>query len=507
MPPHRTRVPRWAMAGLIVVAVILASLWIAAVPLSRIARGRILDTLKQRFGDDLELRSLSVVLFPRVRIEGAGAVFHFKGRTDLPPLITIRKFTGTTSLLGLLRRHVSRLNLEGLQIRIPPKSERPHQEKKPGHEAGYFVIDQLQADGTTLVISPKNAEKQPLEWDIEKLTLYGEGPSTTATFQAVLTNAKPPGEIHSTGQFGPWDQDEPGDTQVSGNYTFQNADVGVFKGIAGTLSSEGSYRGVLGRIETDGHTDTPDFMVKVSGNPVHLTTQFHAIVDGTDGNTWLQPVTAQFGHSTVIAQGGVAGNKGEGKTVSLDATVTDGRLEDMMRIGVKGKPGMSGAISFHTKIVIPPGDVDIAQKLQLDGSFAAGATHFSKLNVQEKVNDLSHRGKGEPEEPDTDTVASNFTGHFSLDRGLMTLRNLSFQVPGVEVSLNGKYGMLDQKIDFHGTAKLDAQLSETTTGWKSFLLKAIDPIFRKKNAGAVLPIKIGGTRDQPSFGLDIHGGA
>jgi len=42
-----------------------------------------------------------------------------------------------------------------------------------------------------------------------------------------------------------------------------------------------------------------------------------------------------------------------------------------------------------------------------------------------------------------------------------------------------------------------------TTGWKSFLLKALDPFFKKHNAGAVIPIRVGGTRDNPSFGLRL----
>jgi len=31
----------------------------------------------------------------------------------------------------------------------------------------------------------------------------------------------------------------------------------------------------------------------------------------------------------------------------------------------------------------------------------------------------------------------------------------------------------------------------------------VDPFFEKKGAGTVLPIKITGTRDSPSFGLNI----
>ena len=38
---------------------------------------------------------------------------------------------------------------------------------------------------------------------------------------------------------------------------------------------------------------------------------------------------------------------------------------------------------------------------------------------------------------------------------------------------------------------------------KGFFLKAIDPLFKKKGAGALIPIKIGGTKDKPAFGLDV----
>jgi len=41
------------------------------------------------------------------------------------------------------------------------------------------------------------------------------------------------------------------------------------------------------------------------------------------------------------------------------------------------------------------------------------------------------------------------------------------------------------------------------TGAKSFFLKLADPIFKKKGAGAVIPIKITGTREEPKFGLDL----
>ena len=49
---------------------------------------------------------------------------------------------------------------------------------------------------------------------------------------------------------------------------------------------------------------------------------------------------------------------------------------------------------------------------------------------------------------------------------------------------------------------MEASISETVTGLKSVLLKAIDPLFRHKGGGSEIPIRIGGTVGSPSFGLD-----
>ena len=68
----------------------------------------------------------------------------------------------------------------------------------------------------------------------------------------------------------------------------------------------------------------------------------------------------------------------------------------------------------------------------------------------------------------------------------------------------GQYSLDGKTFDFHGTLRLDAKLSQMTTGWKSILLKPVDPFFAKDGAGTEVPFKITGTRDEPHFGLDFH---
>jgi len=85
----------------------------------------------------------------------------------------------------------------------------------------------------------------------------------------------------------------------------------------------------------------------------------------------------------------------------------------------------------------------------------------------------------------------------------MRFPNLTFKVPGANISLAGDYALRSGRIDFRGIAKTQASISEMTTGVKHFLLKPLDPLFGRDSAGAVLPIKISGTRGEPSFRLDI----
>ena len=508
---RRRLIPRrmipWIAAAVAILVAVGISVLVATGTLGRLARDRVVKVLKQHYGAGLQFKNLTVRLFPQVRVEATDLTFRQPGRPDTPPLITIQKLSAVTSPMEALRAppRVREVRLEGLRIQVSRRGESgPHPKKQGGKKPPDFVIDSVLADGTQLTVIPRKEGKPPLEFDIRRLRLTGAGPSQPMSFRATLRNAKPPGDIQTVGQFGPWEKDAPGDTPVTGRYTFRDADLSVFRGISGKLASDGNYRGTLDHIEVDGQTDVPDFTVKVSGNPVHLTTKFHAIVDGTDGDTYLQPVDAQVGESRILAKGSIEGVKGvKGKTVSLDVD-TNGRLQDILRLGTKGQPPMSGAIRFHTKLVIPPGDVDIAEKLHLDGAFRIDDARFTKLDIQQKINDLSHRGKGRPEELKTDMVASDFTGRFALNQGQIRFQRLSFCVPGVGVALAGRYGILDEAMDFHGKATLEAKVSETTTGWKSVLLKAVDPFFHKKDAGAVIPFHVGGTRDHPTFGLDLH---
>lgn len=543
-----SRRKRWAVAILSIAALLVVGLLVVAsrIPLSSdTLRRRLVTNLSERLESEVELATLSLHFSPRLHAVGTGLVVRYHGRQDVPPLFKIERFTVSASLSGLWRRRVDVVRLDGLDIQIPPdknrgddkddNSEKPEtrnaepavtksdvekndKDDKKGAdapaEAGYaaqmrnyakqIVISELQAPKASLTILRKDPNKAPRVWSLHSLDMQEVGRDTAMPFQSRLTNAVPPGEIDIKGEFGPWASSDPGLTPISGAFTFADANLGVFKGISGILSAKGELQGVLSRIEVEGQTDTPDFMVNISGHQVPLKTTYHAIVDGTNGNTTLDPVHATFLDTSVVAKGGVYEMKtGPGREVRLDVTIENGRLEDVMRLAVNTPAApMRGQLDLVTALVIPPGKIDVVDKLQLDGRFAIDDGRFTNAEVQQKVTSLSQRARGQTAAPAGERVVSDFTGRFKLGNGQLALPEVTFDVPGAVVEIHGTYALREENLDFAGDLFMDAKISQTVTGFKSLLLKVVDPLFRKEGR-TVVPLKIGGTRSAPQFGLDV----
>ena len=474
-----------------------------------LVRDRSTQIVRERFSADVQFGRFDIdLLFPHLRITGENVSILMKKENRAPDLIFVKKFSVDASLMQFIRSpsRIEKVELQGMAIHIPPRGRKTEVRNRKAPKQHYpVIIDVLECHNCELNILPKHVDKEPLQFAIHHLRMHKAGLGRSAPYEATLTNAKPKGEIDTHGNFGPWQPEQPSLTPLSGSYIFRNADLDPFPGIQGTLHSTGKFEGILERIVADGETTTPDFALDTADHPVTLTTQFHAIIDGTTGDTGLDPVKAQFLHSSLAASGGVFGLPGKkGKAVLLDVVVNPGRLEDLMRLGVKGTPPMTGNLRFHTQLAIPPGKTKISERLKLDGRFVATSAEPTNSEIQEKLKRLSRRAQGKPKDLTVGSDTFDLQGSFILDNGVAKFPGLNFTIPGARLDLSGRYGLRSEVLDFHGELRLEAKLSETTTGIKSFFLKAVDPFFKGKNAGAVLPIKITGTRSKPSFGLALH---
>ena len=218
-------------------------------------------------------------------------------------------------------------------------------------------------------------------------TISDVGSGAPAVFRAALSNPEPPGEITTTGKFGPWNADNVGQTVVSGDYRFENADLGTFPGISGLLASSGKYAGTLGHIEVEGSTDVPLFAVARSSNHTDLQTQFHAIVNAENGDVFLQNVNANFRKTTIWTQGRVAGEAGQaGKTTSLTMASKEGRIQDLLLLFTKSPLApMSGSVNFNARVSVPPGEKPFLKRVELQGDFGIDAGSFTKTDTQQGV--------------------------------------------------------------------------------------------------------------------------
>jgi hypothetical protein len=470
-------------------------------------RDTIVRALHEEFSSTVELKTFHATYFTPGCV-AEGVTLRRNSDRNAPPIATIEKLTIQGSYLGLfsIPKRVPRVKVEGLHVFASPRSESTGNEAPPtgGLEQFALVIDEVIADGAVVEFASGEPGAEPLKFEIHKLTLNSVADDRPISFHATLLNPEPPGEIRTDGQFGPLRPQGAGHTVLSGSYVFQHADLGVFSGIAGMLSSTGKFNGVLEHIEVEGSTDAPNFQV-TTNHAVDLKTQFHAIVNGMDGDVALQSVHAQLERTSVVSQGEVANKAGsEGKTVSLGATELQGRIQDWLLLFSKADPpAMTGAMNFTVQVRVPPGKRHFIERVNLQGDFGIDAASFTRSTTQGNVNTLSQVAQGAKENDDPASVIENLKGHVVLKDAIATFSDLSFSVPGALARMHGTYGLLTQQLDLHGTVRVDNKLSKGSKGMDSFLLKFVEPFLKKKNAGEIVPIRVGGTLHHPSYGLDV----
>jgi hypothetical protein len=576
---------RLAVACLVVLAVITGALALLARRFQPMLRAALVHGLEDRFHAHVELDEFRVALGNGLNGEwgiwasGKGLRIwpprHTAG--DRPPEISVQ----SVPLISLdeFRFHVplhyergkpvkiSRVRLAGLKIVVPPRSERDkargiesapakqnaaaagprdgrispalapgappaapppaHADQPGGGMLSNLVVGRIDCERAQLILETDKPDKLPLAFEIARLEAKDVRAGAPMRFEAELTNPKPKGFIRTKGSLGPWLHDDPGETPVSGTFTFDHADLATFKGIAGILASKGSYAGTLRDMLVDGNADVPDFRLPRFGNAIALHTRFHARVDGTDGDTWLDPVEATLGESHFTTRGKVVRVKrlpatggveqvaaasfpplaDFGHDIELKVDVDRGHIEDFLRLASHSPtPFLTGALTLKASLHIPPGTEPVHERLRLDGEFRMEQVRFTDGRVQGKIENLSLRGLGRPQDvksTDPNAVTSEMDGQFHMANAVVTMPEIHYNVPGAAIELQGRYP-LEGFMHFDGKARMQATVSQMVGGWKGLLLKPADRFFKKDGAGTEVPILIRGPHDAPEFSVDFE---
>jgi AsmA-like protein len=501
------RVVLWIVALGVAVVLALAAVTAWMLRPSWIAP-RLTGILSSHLNLETTIEEVAITLWPRPRISGAGLVMRVPGRPDLPPFIAIGRFWVDAGPLTIWKRRVGTVHLDGLRIAVPPSDARSNLPDGPPVQSSLsakVIVDHLVTHDAELLFVPRRADRLPLTFRIHELKLDDLGFDRAIPFYTKLTNPVPTGLVETRGSFGPWRRDSPGDTPIAGEYTLTNADLSTINGIGGILQSSGKYEGRLTQVNTVGEADTKDFSLDLGGKPVSLHTRFHTIVDGTDGSTRLERVDAKLRNTPFSTWGDITNLSGPGRhAINLEFDVKNGRIEDLLALSIDSpQPLLTGNVSVQGKLSLPPGPAKVRRRLQVAGKFALAKGQFTDAKVQDKLRELSRRSQGKGEDEDPGRVLTSMTGQFTLKNGTLSLPDLTFEVPGAAVNLAGEYQIDGEVLDFHGTLKMKASVSQAVGGFKSIFLKPFDALFREKGHGAVVPIKIAGTRKEPKMAIEM----
>jgi len=406
--------------------------------------------------------------------------------------LVVTRFTVESSYAGLLSDRISRVTADSSQATLSALGAfRGGNGSGPQPHIGELILN-----GATLQIGSDGDR-----FLFHKVLIRNIGDDQRMPFQIDVGIPRPAGELSMNGTLGSPHRGALDQTALAGSYRLQNANLGIFKGLAGNLSSDGNFSGVLSRLDFQGHADTPDFTVTASTHRHHLKSTFRAVVNAMNGDTQLTRVDATFDRTAVSGTANIAGQ--DLKTITLNVDAGKGRIEDLMTLFIKAPQSpMLGPVTFRANVIVPPGAEAFKKKVILGGDFGITSGNFSKSATQAGANELSERAEGEPHET-PERVLANLRGHVVLRQGIAMFSNTSFEVPGAKAQVAGKVNVINERLDLEGHLAMQAELSKTETGIKSVFLKLLDPIYKKRRAGSVVPLSITGTYDHPQFNASL----
>ncbi|MGD9906422.1 MAG: hypothetical protein AB7U83_23380 [Vicinamibacterales bacterium] len=494
-----------------------ATLWLVRTAEPRLRR-ELEVWLSDRLNSDVALATLSVRVFPTVRLEGTGLVLRIKDRPDLPPFITVERWSGRGVLRGVRARRLDEVRLDGVAITVPPgrKADLRSLRVDGGDAADDGdsgrrrprspVVDRLVAAAVTVTVLPRQADRDPVVWDVRDLILEPFSLDDASPFSATVDTPLPRDRARVTGTVGPWPRRDFDRLPLTGEFTFEG-DLGGLPGLEGQVHASGSVLGTLERLATHGIASSSALGLTTGGSGrLPMTATFDAAFDGTSGDLFLSTLTTTLGQSAFATSGSVTRQRGvRGRHVHLAVRTPDPvDLADVLRLLVDGgRPPLAGRLRLDATLEMAPGDGDVADRLEVAGTFEVDDATFANRDVQAKVDELARRGQGRPKDPSIAAVAAAMDGQVRLADRQLTLRQIRFAVPGAAIAASGAYGLGDERLRFRGVARLDAGISRTLTGARRVLLRPLDPLFSKGGAGTRLVLDIRGTRDDPEVDIDV----
>lgn len=466
-------------------------------------------TLQTVFASQIEIAHYHRIYFPHPGFIADGIVLRRDSALDLPPVGSIDhiRVEGRWIDLLLFRNRIWLVRAQGLHVIVPPIGSKANHQDFPAGSANDFTgpttaVETLDLDNATLDIVRIGGGKY--SFPIRSLVIRNLQQNKAIHFDVDMLNARPTGHIQAHGSFGPLLANKLGDTPVTGQFTFTDVKLSDIGGIGGGLTSKGSFHGNLAGIEVQADSDLPDFAVG-SAQPTHISATSSGTVNALTGDILLHSIDLRLGRSALHLQGAISGQP---KQTVLDLSVDNGRAEDILHPFLNNPSPIAGPVKLHAHAVLAPGThgATFLQRLKMDGSFDVPTERLTNPTTAQKLSAFSQRAQGlplpPPDAPNTDLLSS-LSGSVHIQNGVAHASRLDFELPGASVLLNGTFDLRSQTVNMQGDVRMRTDISHVTTGFKSALLKPLAPLFKKKHAGAVVPIAVTGTSGNFKIGQNI----
>jgi hypothetical protein len=461
---------------------------------------RIARSVAGSTGSRVVIRNSEVFFFPSPGLLARDVELR-RGAENAQPIARARRlrFIGSWSALLTFQHRLKRLEAEGLVVMLPKRV--PGRDPSAPARPQKATVSLLIADGSIVEAAPD------LRFQFERLRLRNFGPGETFTFDTVVQNPNPRGRITATGSVGPWNVSDRGASRVSASYELAGADLGQYSWTAGILTSRGTVKGMLSRLQVNGAADVTNFEINRNGHRVPLRVEYAAFVNGHNGDTTIESANAQFLQTHLNARGAISGSAGmHGKTVALDFVSREAQIQDLLVLATRAqRPALNGPMTLSAHVVLPPRPGRFLEKVLLKGAFRIDPARFNTPSMQHRVNELSIRAQRDDDDPAR--VLPALSGTVELRQGVANLSEVRFTVPGAVTRGGGTYNVITKAVDLDGTVAMEATLSEATGGWKSLFVKPFNWLFRnrREQAGAELPVRITGRYPNPTFKIVLFG--
>src|ERR1700689_1794927 len=168
----------WGGLGALVVAVVAVATF--EILLSRaepILRARLLQSLSARFHSRVEMGAFDVSLLRGFEVSGKDLAIYPYNIDSTTPTFSVRRFAFRTGYRSLVRSpmHISHVEVEGLRINLPPKSQRkalPRLNTSQGKGSNAsIIVGELDCTDTVLSLGTDKPGKLPQQFVIQSLKL------------------------------------------------------------------------------------------------------------------------------------------------------------------------------------------------------------------------------------------------------------------------------------------------------------------------------------------------